>query len=123
MHDVHRLADRVDADEHLVWRGRHLDVDLLLEIGDDSSLVSIRQGRVTSVRALPIVMACWTFALRADRHTWEQFCSPLPPPGYHDVFALLRAKRLRLEGDLQPFMTNILYFKGLLAKLRVEVDS
>jgi hypothetical protein len=32
---------------------------------------------------------------------------------------MLRSKELRLEGDLHPFMANLLYFKALLAAPRM----
>ena len=117
------LAERVNSDATLLRRGRHVRADLMLEIGEERYLIPIRDGYVGSVRPGPHVMPSWTFALRADTETWELFCQPVPPPGFHDLFALLRARRLRLEGDVRPFMTNLLYFKGLVAKLRTEVDA
>ena len=44
--------------------------------------------------------------------------SPHPPPGFTDIFALQRKKLLRMEGNLQPLMANLLYFKDVLASLR-----
>ena len=41
--------------------------------------------------------------------------SPLPPPGSHDLIAMLKTGALRLEGDQHPFMANLRYFKELLA--------
>ena len=38
--------------------------------------------------------------------------------GNHDLFALIRFKRLSVEGDMHPFMSNLFYFKGVLASLR-----
>jgi hypothetical protein len=56
--------------------------------------------------------------LRASREAWEKFWSPAPQPGYTDLFALVKGKLLRIEGDLHPFMSNLLYFKGVLAAER-----
>ena len=49
---------------------------------------------------------------------WSRFWSAAPQPGFHDLIAMLKFKRLRLEGDLYPFMTHIRYFKDLLGHLR-----
>ena len=42
----------------------------------------------------------------------------VPPPGYHDLMAMLKFGTLRIEGNLHPFMSHLLYFKDLLALLR-----
>ncbi len=115
---IDRLADRVNADERLVARGRYVDTAFLMEIGDAQHLVHIRAGRVAAVTSGPLVMPRWTFALRAAPQVWERFWLPLPPPGYHDLFAMMKRRELRIEGDLYPFMSNLLYFKAVLAAPR-----
>lgn len=113
------LPEKVNGNEALVWRGRHLSTVVLLQVGATDFLLNIQQGRVASVRRGPFVMPSWQFALRADEQIWEQFWQPLPPPGYHDVMALAKSQRMRIEGDLHPFMSNLLYFKSLLQSIRL----
>lgn len=113
------LPEKVNGNEALVWRARHLSAVVLLEVGSTDFLLDIRQGRVASVRQGPFVMPSWQFALRADEQSWEQFWQPLPPPGCHDVMALAKSRRMRIEGDLHPFMSNLLYFKALLQSIRL----
>ena len=115
---IETLAERVNGEPRLVHRGRFIDTSFLLEIGDQPWLIRILDGRVADVQKGPFVMARWTFALRAPADAWAQFWSPVPPPGFHDLFALIRYRRLRVEGDLHPFMANLFYFKGVLATLR-----
>ena len=116
--DIAALADRANADPLLRHRGRFLNVRFLLAVGEAQWLVRITDGRVAEVCAGPFVMPGWDFALRAAAADWDAFWSPEPLPGYHDLFALIRFRRLRVEGDLHPFMANLFYFKALLAKLR-----
>lgn len=113
-----RLPALVAADPVLVRRGRFVDLTFLVEIGEAAYLVTVAQGRVAAVRRGPFVMPAWTFALRAPREAWADFFRPLPPPGANDLFALLKRRVLKIEGNLQPFMANLLYFKGVLATLR-----
>ena len=115
---MEQLAQLVNANDRLVWRGRYVDTIFLVEVGDISWLVKISAGRITSVTHGPFVMPTWTFALRATRETWEQFWLANPKPGFHDLFALLKRRALRIEGDLHPFMSNLLYFKDVMAALR-----
>ena len=111
---------RVNARERLVWRGRHLSTTLLVQVGEQSFLARVEHGRLASVRGGPFVIADWVFALRAPAAAWEQFWSALPPPGFHDIMAMLKLHHLRMEGDLYPLMSNLLYFKDVLATVRQD---
>lgn len=115
---MERLEQLVNADPRLVWRGRYVHTTFLVEIGDDAWLVRIEAGRVAEVKRGPFVLPSWVFALRAPREAWAEFWRPHPRPGSHDLFALLKRRVLRIEGDLQPFMANLLYFKDVMATLR-----
>lgn len=120
---IERLPELANGDAWLTHRGRFLDVRLLLEVGDTEYLIRIREGGVESVERGPFVMPAWAFALRASEEDWNTFWSPSPPPGYHDLVAMLRFGRLTLEGDPYPFMTHIRYFRDLLGRLREGVPS
>lgn len=112
---IDRLAEWANADAWLVERGRFLDVAFLIEVGDAPCLVHIHRGRIEAVERGPHVMPRWTFALRAPRQAWAKFWQPVPPPGFHDLIAMIKVGALRLEGDQHPFMANLRYFKDLLA--------
>ena len=107
----------------LVHRGRFLDVAFLLEVGDVAYLVRIRRGRVEAVDKGSFVMPRWTFALRASREAWATFWQPVPPPGFHDLMAMIKTRALKLEGDQHPFFANLLYFKELLALPRAAAEG
>jgi len=110
LQDLRRLSDRA-AD-----RGRYVSTILLIDAGEEQALITIDRGRVTEIAdATTVVMPSWQFALRAPWPEWDAFWENVPRPGSHDLFALLRRKQLRIDGDFHPFMSNLLYFKELLA--------
>ena len=115
---IEALKQRVNADAALVRRGRYLTTTFLLEVGATAWLVAIFEGRIVSVTSGPFVMPSSAFALRAPEHEWEKFWSQRPPPGSHDLMALIKRRVLKAEGNLQVFMANLRYFKEALAKLR-----
>lgn len=115
---LENLQQRVNADAWLVHRGRYVNTTFLFEAGADAWLIAIAEGRVESLKRGPFVMPRWTFALRAAVETWNTFWLPTPPPGYHDLFALLKFRRLTIDGDQYPFMCNLRYFKDVIASLR-----
>lgn len=122
--DMEQLPQRVNANERLISRGRFVDTTFLVEIGDTPYLIVVSAGRITGVKRGPFdLMPSWTFALRASRESWEQFWLPVPPPGFHDLFAMVKKRLLRVEGELHPFMANLLYFKGVMAALRPPVKE
>jgi hypothetical protein len=113
--DIAAWLPNANADAWLVQRGRYLNVTFLLESSQDQYLVGIERGRIHAVEQGPFVMPRWTFALRADAETWARFWEARPAPGFHDLMALIKFRRLRLEGDQHPFMSHLLYFKDLFA--------
>ena len=115
---IEALQQRVNADSGLVRRGRYLTTTFLLEVGQTAWLISIFEGRVVSVTQGPFVMPSSSFALRASEEEWGKFWSDRPPPGSHDLMALIKRRVLKAEGNLQVFMANLRYFKEALAKLR-----
>lgn len=117
---IEQLPDRVNADEPLVRRGRFLSTRFLLEVGDTQWLIGVREGQIVSVEHGPFVMPSWSFALRASENEWQTFWSANPPPGHHDLMALIKRRALKAEGDLKIFMAYLRYFKEVLAKLRAQ---
>jgi hypothetical protein len=112
------LAQKVNADERLVWRGRHVSTSFLLQVDQADYVIQILDGRIASVKKGLFSIADWVFALRASEAAWAEFLKPIPKPGFHDVMAMLKFKYLRIEGDLYPLMSHLLYFKDVLASVR-----
>lgn len=113
-----RMPARVNTNERLCWRGRHVQTTFLLESGTDQYLVEIDHGRVASASRGAYAPDTWRFALRAIPSVWSAFWQSQPAPGYHDIMALLKFKHLKIEGDLYPLMSHLLYFKDVLAAPR-----
>ncbi len=115
---IDKIAGLVNADARLVHRGRFVDTTFMIVIDDDYTLLRIQEGKVTKVTPGPFITPDYGFCLRASRSVWEKFWQPLPPRGYTDIFALVKQKLMQVEGDLHPFMANLLYFKDLIAAPR-----
>jgi hypothetical protein len=115
---IEQLPRLVNGNPWLVHRGRRLHVDLLLELGALSYDLSVEAGRIASLVRGPQLMRPWQFAIRGHAEGWRQFWRPVPPPGFHDLFALTKGAGFRIEGDLHPLIANLLYFKDVLAAPR-----
>ena len=117
-----RLPDLVNQDTALVRRGRWLSTVFLIEADTTQFLVHVDQGRLRSVEHGPFVMPSWSFAIRASESVWQRFWQPLPAPGDNDIFALRKTGEMSVEGNLQPFMANLIYVKQVLAMPRALME-
>jgi len=109
---------QVNQSERLVWRGRHLSTEFVLQLDQDIWKIKIHEGRIESATGGPFVMTNWEFAIQTSGQAWSKFCEKLPPPEFHDVMAMLKLKHLKLLGNLYPLMSHLLYFKDILALMR-----
>ena len=115
---IDNLASLVNADAKLIRRGRFVDTTFMVVIDEADTLIRIQEGRVVKITPGPFITPDYSFALRASREVWQKFWQPLPPLGFTDIFALVKQKLMKVEGDLHPFMSNLLYFKDVLAAPR-----
>ena len=120
---IDKIASLVNADAKLIRRGRFVDTTFMIAIDDTYYLLRIQEGRVSKLTPGPFITPDYSFALRASRAVWEKFWQPLPPLGFTDIFALVKQKLMRVEGDIHPFMANLLYFKDVIAAPRREANQ
>jgi hypothetical protein len=106
---------RANADPHLVWRGRTLNTDCLIQIETRPFLLRIDGGNVRECRTELPLLCPWQFAVRGSAKAWAGLWQDPPPPGWHDIFALSKRGEMTFEGNLQPFMAHLQYFKDLLS--------
>ncbi len=57
----------------------------------------------------------WRFALRTETAALEAFWQPLPAPGFHDIFGLVKIGRGRIDGDILALVKNLRFFKEFMA--------
>jgi hypothetical protein len=115
---IEGLPGLVNDDEVLLRRGRYLTTDFMIEIDSQPYFVAIENGRIVGIQRGPAIMKSWAFAIRGGSEAWDKFWQPMPPPNFHDIFALAKLGAFRIEGDFRPLITNLLYFKALLAAPR-----
>lgn len=115
---IERIPELVNSDPAMVRWGRDMNETFMVEVGKQQYLLTVRAGRIESVAKGPFVMRAWKFAIRAKAECWEKFWQPVPAPGWHDFFALLRRGDVAFEGDQRVLMAYLLYLKLVLATPR-----
>lgn len=119
--DPHRLSDRfariapaVNANAHLVHRGRTLTGVLLVEIGDMPHLLHLDAGRIAAMERRLALFQDRLLTIRGSARAWHALWQPLPEPGWHDLFALTQRGEMRIEGCMHSFFAHLQYLKDVL---------
>jgi hypothetical protein len=118
-----RLPALVNGDAWLVHRGRFLEVEVLIGLGASPYYLTIEHGRIVGLERGPQLMRSWRFALRAEASAWRKHWQAVPEPHFHDLLAMAKRGPLAIEGDVQPFMANLLYFKDVLTAPRQRAGA
>jgi hypothetical protein len=108
------IPAKVNSDPHLVWRGRTLTADCLVQIGSTSCLLRFAAGSIRECRTELLPLCPWDVAVRGSIQAWAALWEAPPPPGWHDLFALSKRGEMSFDGNLQPFMAHLQYFKDVL---------
>lgn len=113
-----QLQVRARGDAALTRFGKGFTCALVIGDGDRDWLVEIEKGVVAKVTPGPLLSPRTDLFIRAASDTWARFLEAVPPPGYHDLFAMLRWRRVRIEGDMKLMTAYLFYIKRLFALLR-----
>ncbi|WP_421999123.1 hypothetical protein [Reyranella sp.] len=109
------LPGLLAADADLRRRGRWVETDCRVDIGDEPFWLSFGGGALKGFERGPRLMRSAIFTYRATDEAWTRFWEPVPEPGWHDLLALTKRGAASLDGDLRPLLQNLQFFKDLLA--------
>jgi hypothetical protein len=118
-----KIPDLVNGNPALQLRGRYATFAMMLEIGAVPYYISVVDGRVAQMDRGPLIMRSWSVAIRGAESAWLTFWQPLPPPHFHDIFALAKRGDFRIEGDMRPLLTHLLFIKDMLAAPRTLAEG
>lgn len=110
-----RLPELLAADANLRRRGRWLNADCRVDIGAEPFFLTLRQGALAGLDRGPRLLRSVAFSVSGTEEAWQRHWQKVPNPGWHDLFALTKRGAASFDGDLQPLLQNLQYFKDLLA--------
>lgn len=116
--NLDRMQSRLNASPHLLRLGRLFSETVLLEVDGAEFYLTFRDGRLEQIAEGPSRKMPWRFALRTDAAALAQFWQPLPKPGFHDIFGLVKIGRGRIDGDILCLVKNLRFFKEFMALAR-----
>jgi hypothetical protein len=112
---LRRMQDRLNRSPHLARLGSLFSETVLIEVDGAEYYLTFRDGRLESITEGPSRKTPWRFALRTDAEALARFWTPLPAPGFHDIFGLVKIGRGRIDGDILTLVKNLRFFKEFMA--------
>lgn len=110
-----RMAEALNRTPHLLRLGRLFSETVLVEVDGDEVYLQFHRGRIEAVVRGPSRKISWAFGFRTDREALDAFWRPIPAPGFHDLFGLVKLGRGRVEGDILALVKNLRFFKEFMA--------
>ena len=115
-----RIKQKVNNDAALLHRGRFVNLDFLVGVGDTDYVVAVREGRIEPIEERRLPTHTGVFSVHATTAAWEAHWQLMPRRGRHDLFSMVADGAATFEGNLLPLMQNLQYFKDVLASPRRE---
>lgn len=109
------LPQGFQADPPLMRRAARASLRFRIDVEDAVFLLQLDQGQLSGPEPVTGPMVDSDFTLRASRETWLTHWRAIPPPEFHDIFAMTRAGHLRIDGDFRPLMVHLQVVKDVLA--------
>ena len=105
---------------HLQRLGALFSETVLIEVDGAEVYLQFEKGRLAAVTPGPSRKTPWRFGLRTDADALAAFWEPIPKPGFHDIFGLVKIGRGRIDGDILCLVKNLRFFKEFMALGRME---
>jgi hypothetical protein len=109
------MAQQLELHPHLHRIGILFSETVLLSIDEQDFFLRFEKGHLVEVKGGPSRKTPWRFAFRIDQAALEQFWQPMPTAGFHDIFALVKIGRARIDGDILTLVKNLRFFKEFMA--------
>lgn len=109
------LGATLEHQSHLLKLGCLFSETILIQLDKDEYYLTFENGHLTKIIPGPSRKTPWCFALRTDAAALDAFWEPLPTPGFHDIFGLVKIGRARVDGDILVLVKNLRFFKEFLA--------
>lgn len=117
---LEQMKTKLASSAYLQRLGWLFNETVLLGIDQDDFFLKFEQGNLVNIEVGPSLKTSWRFAFRTDADALEKFWQPIPKPGFHDIFGLVKIGRGRIDGDILCLVKNLRFFKEFMALGRIE---
>jgi hypothetical protein len=113
---------RVNDDTEFRLIARDMTLNLAIEVGGESRLVKIRDGTLSAIRAFIPLTEPVDIIIKGGGEFWRKLLSPVPPPGFQNLYAAVRAGNCEVVGNAELYAA---YFAAITRMIDVmrELES
>lgn len=106
--DTERFTEALNLDPEFKIAARFWNAIVRLEIGDETYVLVIRDGRLDSMAPpednnLMTVARNYDIEISASIEEWSKFFQRVPRPFYQDLFSAVTRHNFRYGGDMKMF--------------------
>ena len=117
---IKNIKKLVNNNTQIISKGRWVNLKFILGVDAEDFIFEINCGKIVSIEKRTVDTKTGLFKISASLTSWKKHWLYMPPRDYHDLFAMLSKKIIKLDGDLKPLMQNLQYFKDLIASNRAK---
>jgi hypothetical protein len=116
--------ERVNGDRELQMIGDWFSVAMSLACDEQRAIVRFDRGQLADFFCSPRLDVPCAFGFRGAAPIWDRYLAPVPPPLYHNVFAMLmRVPGFVLEGDTLVALQHARALSRAMTLLRAPAAS
>lgn len=120
---LRQIQTDLDCSPHLHRLGALFSDTVLLKVDGQEFYLVFEKGRLDQIVEGPSKKTPYRFGLITDAEAMRAFWGPLPAPGFHDIFAMVKIGRAEIVGDMLLLVNNLRFFKDVLALGREGVAA
>ena len=115
---IKNIKKSVNSKTELVNKGKWVTLKFVLGVNEKDFIFTINSGKIVSIEKRKVDTDTGLFKISASLNSWQKHWLNMPPRDFHDLFAMLSKKVVKIEGNILPLMQNLQYFKDIIASIR-----
>ena len=115
---IKNIKKLVNNNTQIISKGRWVKLKFILGVDAEDFIFEINCGKIVSIEKRTVDTKTGLFKISASLTSWKKHWLYMPPRDYHDLFAMLSKKIIKIDGNILPLMQNLQFFKDLIASNR-----
>tara|TARA_B100002051_G_scaffold195501_1_gene185378 strand:+ start:499 stop:867 length:369 start_codon:yes stop_codon:yes gene_type:complete len=115
---IKNIKKLVNNNTKIISKGRWVNLKFILGVDAEDFIFEINCGKIVSIEKRTVDTKTGLFKISASLTSWKKHWLYMPPRDYHDLFAMLSKKIIKIDGNILPLMQNLQFFKDLIASNR-----
>src|SRR4051812_37881686 len=93
----------INGDPEFRLVSRDMTLNLCLEVGSERRLINFRDGEIGKIeRFIPLADPV-DVTIKGPNEFWQLLLSPVPPPGFQNLYAGVRFKKCEVSGNSELY--------------------